>query len=186
MKKIFKLLTVAFVCIALVGCSCVKKTAKGAVEDFLNQYRNLSSNVISDMDEVIKNENLSDEQKEVYRDVLKKQYQDLKYEITSEEYDGDKAKVEAKITVYDLYKVQKEASEYMVAHSDEFNNDEGNYDNSLFMDYKLNAMQKATDTVEYTISFDVTKDDNGNYKVTDLSQASLEKIHGIYDYDTNE
>ena len=49
MKKIGKLLTVVVVLLSLVGCGCMKKTAKGAVQDYLNQYKNLSSNVINDM-----------------------------------------------------------------------------------------------------------------------------------------
>ena len=71
MKKIGKLLTVVVVLLSLVGCGCMKKTAKGAVQDYLNQYKNLSSNVINDMDTVINNENLTDNQKEKYRDILK-------------------------------------------------------------------------------------------------------------------
>ena len=64
MKKIGKLLTVVVVLLSLVGCGCMKKTAKGAVQDYLNQYKNLSSNVINDMDTVINNENLTDNQKD--------------------------------------------------------------------------------------------------------------------------
>ena len=55
------------------------------------------------MDTVIDNENLTDNQKEKYRSILKKQYQDLKYDVVSEKYDGDNATVEVKIKVYDLY-----------------------------------------------------------------------------------
>ena len=139
MKKIGKLLTVVVVLLSLVGCGCMKKTAKGAVQDYLNQYKNLSSNVINDMDTVINNENLTDNQKEKYRDILKKQYQDLKYDIVSEKYDGDNATVEVKIKVYDLKKKKK----------------------------------------------DVTKDDKGNYKVIDLSNSEIKKIHGVYNYDND-
>lgn len=183
-KKILMIVMVAIMSITLVGCSCIKKTAKGAVEDFLNQYKSLSSNVISDLDDVVDKEDLTDEQKEKYRDILKKQYKDIKYEVTSEDYDGDTANVDAKITVYDLYKVQKDANNYLTDHSSEFVDDKGTYSNKLFMDYKLDNMKKSTDTVEYTITFKVVKDDKGNYKVTDLTQNDLEKIHGIYNYDS--
>lgn len=182
MKKITKLMVMVLFIVSLVGCGCVKKTAKGAVEDFLNQYKSLSSNVLSDMDDVVDKENLTDEQKEKYRDILKKQYQDLKYKITKETYDKDVAYVTVDITVYDYYKIQKDANSYLTAHEDEFKTN-GVYDNNLFMDYKLDMMKKATDTIEYTIDFKVTKDDKDNYKVTDLSNEDLEKIHGIYNYD---
>ena len=184
MKKTCKVLLTLSICLVLVGCGCMKKTAKGAVEDYLNQYKNLSSNVISDMDSIIDDENLDDKQKEVYRDAIKRQYQDLKYSIESEKYDGDNATVEVKITVYDLYKVQKEADEYLKDNAEEFQ-ENGTYSDNLFMTYKLDKMKKATDTVEYNITFNVTKDDKGNYKVVDLSNSDLEKIHGIYNYEAD-
>ena len=53
------------------------------------------------------------------------------------------------------------------------------------MNYKLDKMKKTTDTVEYNIIFNVTKDDKGNYKVIDLSNSDLEKIHGVYNYDND-
>ena len=75
MKKVLLILVVG---LFLVGCSCSNNTAKGAVEDFLDQYRNLSASVIEDMDNVIeKEENLNEEQKDQYRDILRKQYTDL-------------------------------------------------------------------------------------------------------------
>lgn len=183
MKKFKTIALILALSVILVGCGCVKKTAKGAVEDFLNQYKNLSSSVISDMDDVVDKEKLTESQKEKYRDVLKKQYQDIKYDIVNENYDGDNATVEAKVTVYDLYKVQKDANQYLTNNDEEFRDDNGTFSNELFMDYKLDKMQKVNDTIDYTIIFNVTKDDKGNYKVTNLSQDDLEKIHGIYNYD---
>ena len=184
MKKVYKVLLVVGICLVLAGCGCMKKTAKGAVQDYLNQYKNLSSNVISSMDDVVNDENLTDSQKEKYRDILKRQYQDLKYEITSEKYDGDNATVEVKITVYDLYKVQKDANNYLTNNGDEFK-ENGVYSNDLFMNYKLDKMKKVTDTIDYNIIFNVIKDDKGNYKVNDLSNSDLEKIHGVYNYDND-
>ena len=184
MKKVYKVLLVVGICLVLAGCGCMKKTAKGAVQDYLNQYKNLSSNVISSMDDVVNDENLTDSQKEKYRDILKRQYQDLKYEIVNEKYDGDNATVEVKITVYDLYKVQKDANNYLTNSGDEFK-ENGVYSNDLFMNYKLDKMKKVTDTVEYNVTFNVTKDDKGNYKVNDLSNSDLEKIHGVYNYDND-
>ena len=180
-KKIFLIVSLLLL---VVGCGCMKKTAKGAVQDYLNQYKNLSAKVISDMDDVIDNENLTDTQKEKYRDVLKKQYQDLKYDIVSEKYDGDNATVDVKIKVDDLYKVQKDANDYLTTSGDEFK-ENGVFSNDLFMDYKLDKMKKTMDTIEYNITFNVTKDDKGNYKVSDLSNTDLEKIHGVYNYDND-
>ena len=168
--------------ITLAGCSCMQKTAKTRVEEFLDQYRNLSANVLGDLDEVVDAEaDLNEEQKEKYRDVLKKQYSDLEYEIINENYDGDTAVVETKITVYDLYKAQKDATEYLNEHSEEFYDEFNNYDLSKFLDYKLDLMQKNTDTISYTINFNVEKNEDDVWQVTEISQSDLEKIHGIYE-----
>lgn len=178
MKKVLLILVVG---LFLVGCSCSNNTAKGAVKDFLDQYRNLSASVIEDMDNVIeKEENLNEEQKDQYRDILRKQYTDLTYEIISEEYNENTAIVETKITVYNLGKVQKEANNYLNEHSEEFYDESNNYDITKFLDYKLDLMQKNTETINYTINFNVEKNEDGIWQVSDLSQDDLEKIHGIY------
>ena len=41
-------------------------------------------------------------------------------------------------------------------------------------------MQKNTETITYTIYFNVEKNDDDIWQVTELSQDDLEKIHGIY------
>lgn len=185
MKVFKKVLLVCLICVSLAGCSMMKKTAKGAVEDFLNQYKSLSSNVLEDLDKVVDDEDLTDEQKEKYRDILKRQYEELKYEVQDEEYDGDKATVKTKITVIDYYKVQKDASKYLQNNEDKFLED-GVYSNKLYMDYKLEQMDKAKDTKDYTINFKLQKNDKGNYEVIDLTNEDLEKIHGIYNYENEK
>ena len=176
-----KILLIALTLFCLSGCSCSKSTAQGAVEAFLDEYRNLSASVIGDMDDVVDSEeNLNDEQKDKYRDILRKQYTDLTYEVISEDYNEDTALVETKITVYDLGKAQENASKYLNEHSEEFYDESNNYDLSKFLDYKLDLMQKNTDTITYTINFNVEKNEDGIWQVSDVSQSDLEKIHGIY------
>ncbi len=177
MKKILLTIICAFL---LIGCMGNK--ASDAVESYLNQYRNLNDNVIGDLKDLTDSQNLNDEQKENYTKIMKKQYQDLQYEIVEEEYNGDKATVTAKITVYDLYKVQRDADSYMNSNMEEFYDDNDVYDNSLFLDYKLGKMKDNTETVSYTITFNVIKEDN-NWIVVQPSEETLEKIHGIYNYE---
>lgn len=183
MKKILLIFGVLLSALTITGCSFGNNTAKGAVEKFLDQYNNLSASVLTDLEEVITNDDFNDKQKDEYRDILKKQYSDLKYEIVEETYDGDTAVVTTKITVYDFYKVQNEASDYLTNNMDEFMNDNDAYDNSLFLDYKLKQMKNATDTVEYTIDFNVVKNEDGDWAVEQITTEDLEKIHGIYNYE---
>ena len=176
-----KILVMLISLVMVVGCSCSNDKAADAVEEYLNEYKGLSNNVLEDIDELVSNENLTDKGSETYKEVLKRQYRDLIYTIENEDYDGDTAMVTVKITVYDLYKAQKNASIYLNSHQDEFLTD-GEYDNDLYMDYKLEEMRDMNDTISYNIVFNVTKTD-GKWVVEQPSEEVLEKIHGVYNYD---
>lgn len=173
--------------IGLVGCTIgPANTPTKAVEQYLDRYVDSDDLVMNELDEYVKEkEDLKAEHKDTYKEVLKKQYSDLKYEVTDEKYDGDTAVVTVKITVYDLYKVQKEADLYLTNHSDEFKNDQGTYDSDKFMQYKLDKMKDNTNTVEYTLDVNVTKANN-KWDVDQLSNESLQKIHGIYNYENED
>ncbi len=168
----------------LTGCSLRNDTAKDATKEFLDQYKNLSASVLTGLEEVVEKESLTDSQKDIYRDILKKQYSDLSYEIVEETYENDLAYVKVKLKVYDLYKAQSEAAKYLNSNMDEFKDENNNYSDKLYLDYKLDKMKKMNDKVEYTIELTCQKNDKGKWQVNDLSQADLEKIHGIYNYDT--
>ncbi len=176
-----KFITIIICSLFLFGCSCSDMGAKNAVTDYLSQYNNLSEEVLDDLDKVSSGEEFNDKQRELYKEIIKKQYQDLKYEIVDEKYNGDQAIITAKITVYDLYKAQKDASLYMNEHVEGFYDKNNIYSNKKYLDYKLEQMKKMTDTTMYTIDFEVVKKD-GNWIVEQPSTADLEKIHGIYDY----
>lgn len=180
MKKVLSIILGLFIVLSLGGC---KDTASMAVERYLNKYNALDEDVLVDMNTIIENENLNDANRDTYESIFKKQYTDLKYEILEEEYDGDEATVKTKITVYDLYKVQNDASQYLADNPAEFNDDEGIYDVEKFIEYKLNQMKNTVDTVEYTIDFYVVKTTDG-WIVSSLSKSDLEKLHGVYNYES--
>lgn len=183
MKKI-KVLLIIFSLLLLVGCSCaMENTPKAKVESYLKSYQNLDDDILAQLDQSSELSEYSDNQKTKYKDVLKKQYQDLKYVIKEEVINGDDATVTAEVTVYDLYKVQQNAALYQTNNPDNFLDTAGVYDKSLFLDYKLEQMKKVTDTVSYTISFTLTKADN-KWKINDITNDMLQKIHGIYNYET--
>lgn len=178
-----KVLLVFLMMFMVVGCSCsMSGTPKKAVEELLNKYKTNDEDVITELNSYVSEQSLTDDQKEKYTDILKKQYTDLKYEITDEAIDGDSATVTAKITVYDLYKVQKDAETHLSTNKEEFNDENDVYDKTLFIDYKLDKMKSNTDVVDYTITFTLTKIDD-KWQVDQLDDASLEKIHGIYNYE---
>lgn len=177
-----KLLVIFIILLSLTGCG--GNTAKGAVESYLKKYRNLDSEVLVDLEKLIDEENLSNKQQEKYRDVLKKQYKDLSYEVIEEEYANDISYVTVKISVYDLYKAQSDASNYLSNNPEKFYNENNEYDVNMYLDYKLDEMKDTTDRVEYKVTFTVIKEDD-KYVVEQPTDETLEKIHGIYNYEMN-
>ena len=176
-----KILLIVITILTLAGCG--GNTAKSAVESYLMQYRNLDSEVLVDLENIINLENLTNKQEEKYRDVLKKQYKDLSYKIIEEEYDDEISYVTVKLEVYDLYKAQNDASIYLTNNHEVFYNENNEYDVNKYIDYKLDKMKDVIDKIEYTVVFTVTKEDD-EYVVEQPTEETLEKIHGIYNYET--
>ncbi len=174
MKKFIAIVIILF---GLTGC--LNSTPKSAVESYLKKYKSLDSEVLRDLEDIIDEENLTDDQEEVYRSIMKKQYQDLDYEIIEEEYDNDISYVTVKVTVYDLYTVQNDASVYLTNNPDKFNDENGAYDVSKFIDYKLDVMKNTTGRITYTIVFTVSKEDD-KYTISQPTESDLDKIHGVY------
>lgn len=182
MKKIFCFLA-AFV--FLTGCSCengkLLNTPTKKVEMFLANYQTLDADVLKQLDDVIDREDtFNDTQKDKYRDIMKKHYENLTYEIKDEKIDGDTATVTAEIEVTDYSKIMKDAEQYKKDHEEEFYNNE-EYDESLFIDYRLEQLKEAKEKVKYTIDFTLTKIED-EWKLDALTQEQENKIHGLYQY----
>lgn len=181
MRKMIYIVFMVVLLFFVVGCG-MEQNAKDVAIEYMELYRTKDERIIQELDEYVDNEDLSDSQKEKYRDILEKEYSTLMYQVTNERYEGNTAFITMEITVIDLYKAQKEAANYFNENSEEFNDEEGEYDRSLYTDYKLDLMSKETDTITYTIDVKVEKEDDV-WKVVQLSNESLEKIHGIYNYE---
>ena len=176
MKKILSLIILLIV---LSGCG--SNTARMSVENYLKKYKTLDSEVLVDMEGVIAKEDLTKDQEEKYRNILKKQYKDLTYEVISEEYDDEVSYVTVKINVYDLYQAQSDALVYLENNKEEFYTN-GEYDLEKYVNYKLDKMLKKNDRIDYTLVFTVTKENN-EYIVSELGTDEIKKIHGIYNYE---
>ena len=146
MKKIL----IIFLTFILLLTGCSKDQAANAVRHYLDKFNNHDGEVLKELDKLIASENLTEDQAKVYKEIMKKQYTDLKYVIVDEKYNGDEAVVIAKITVYDLYGVQKEADSYLETHQSEFLDSEKKFDHNLFLDYKLEQMKRVNKKVDYT------------------------------------
>lgn len=179
MKKFLLIIMTLFL---LVGCETVMNNPTKRVETFLNKYQTMDSEVLKQLDETLSNDvNLTESQKKDYKDLMKKQYQNLTYTIKDEEVNGDKATVKVEIEVYDFNKAMTKADDYLSENQDEFTDENNNIDNEKFMDYKIKEMKNVNDKVKYTIDFTLTKNNN-KWQLDDIDEITRQKIHGIYNY----
>jgi len=182
MKKIVLLLSIVLI---MTGCSIGKdmsNTPTKRVEEYLNNYQTLDSNVITKIDSIVSNEELyNEDQKDTYKGILKKHYQDLNYTIKEETVNGDKATVETEIEVNDYTKALKDAQTYRTTNQSEFLDDNGVFDDKKYADYKLDLLKSSKERVKYTIYFSLTKT-NDEWVLDDLTDTEEDKILGIYEY----
>ena len=55
------------------------------------------------------------------------------------------------------------------------------YNESKFLSYQLDELEKEKERVKYTLTFSLTKQD-GKWEINDLTEAMEDKINGIYIY----
>lgn len=180
-KKIFSLILICCTLLLVTGCG-EKMTPSQAVDDYLQRYITLDDTIMDQLNDYVSDEDLTEEQKSVYKEVLRNQYTSLTYTIKNEDIQDDIAYVTVNINVKDLYKVQKDSLNYYEEHKEEFNDENGVYDKVSYLTYKLNQMKNATETINYEIKIKVVEN-NGDWDVSQLSNEDLEKLHGIYNYE---
>ena len=181
MKKI--LISFALL-ILLTGCDVGNKldnTPTKKVENFLNKYQTLDDDVLDSLDLVVAEEDLfNTEQRDKYREIMKTNYQKMSYKIKEEEVDGVDAIVTVEIEVIDYSKVMSEAENYRLENEKEFMID-GVYDESRFVDYRLDRLKEAKEKVKYTLDLTLTKIDE-DWILDDLTKENEAKLNGVYNY----
>ena len=165
MKKIMSLFIFISI-IIITGCS-LGHTPTSKVDELMGKYQRLDTQVKEEIKEVIASNNISEDYQERYKNVLEKQYCNLTYEIKDETIDGNTAIVKTQIKVLDYKKALQEVNRDTLT-------DEEYYEQSL------EALEKAKDQVTYTIDFTLTKDEEGNWQLDELSEVNKKKIQGTY------
>ena len=132
MRKFIYFITIIFL---ITGCSIsLNNTPTKQVELMLADYQTLNKRVLDDLDDVIEdNVDLVGTQKEEYRQLMKKHYKDIIYDVKEERINGDEAVVSTEIDVLDYTKALSKANTYLQAHPEEFTDSNGNYDNEKFV-----------------------------------------------------
>lgn len=179
-KNIYLALSILF--LSVIGCTNLSNTPTKKAEEFLKNYQTLDNSVLTDLNEVVDNDTtLNESQKTMYKDIMKKHYQNLTYEIKEETVDGDEAIVTVEISVTDFKRVLDEANNYLNNNKDEFNDESGNFSTVKFNEYKLNQLKDAKEKVRYTIELRLTRV-NDMWTVDSLDEVTFDKINGIYNY----
>ena len=177
-----KILISIVVLITLTACSLgnMENTPTQKVEQFLNKYQTLDEAVLNDLDTTLSlDSNLSENDKENYKEFMKKHYQDLEYEIKDETIDGDNATVEVAITVRDYTKAVSKADGYKSENKENFTDENGTYDPTLFSSYRLDELKKVTEKTTYTLNLTLVKQE-GKWVLNQLTDEDLNKINGLY------
>lgn len=177
MKKIITLLSI----IILTGCTTldISNTPTKKVEEFLNKYQILDEEILNELDNVIEEKTkLNSENKEEYRELIKKQYKDMQYTIKEETIDGDEAKVTAQIIVKDFTKIINDAENYKRENMKEFY-ENNTYNDNLYKKYLLDKLKDAKDRVTYTLDFTLKKE-NKKWTLDPITEEIEDKILGIY------
>lgn len=179
MKKIL----IALIGILLfTGCTDMMNTPTKRVEEFLGKYQTMDKEVLEQLEDVLEKEDtMSDDQKKDYRDLMKKQYQNLFYKIKDETVDGDTATVEVEIEVYDYHTAIEKAEKYLEEHKDEFLASDKTVDHKKYMDYKIKQIKDQKEKIKYTLNFTLTKKEK-EWKLDDISEMERMKLHGLYNY----
>ncbi|MBR1385687.1 MAG: hypothetical protein IJ568_02530 [Bacilli bacterium] len=176
MKKLFEVFLFILI---LVGCT--KEMPNTKVEEFFSKYQQLDEEVLKELEFSMELNPLNEQQKNLYRDLMRRQYKDLEYTIKKEVINQEDATVTVEIEVYDYSIAVKEADEFFQKNQNYFINEENKVDENKYIDYKLELMKDIKDRIKYTIDLKVKRSDK-SWIVENLNQMDREKIHGLFTY----
>ena len=165
MKKFLLRMLTVILLIALVGCE-LSNNPTSKTEEYLSKYQMLDDDINISYTDITGDMDVSAEQQKKYEDLIKKQYQNLSYEIKEEKIDGDEATITTEIQVTDYKKVV-----------DKYNRSA--YSSFEYHDLLLEALEQATESITYTIDFKVVKDQYGNWSMKDLGTEDSQKLLGM-------
>ena len=155
MKKIILLIILLFITACTLNNNPTSKT-----EELLGKYQGLDRSIKYNYT-YFTNENNTN--KEEYIELIKKQYQNLTYEIKEEKIDGNIATVTTQIEVTDYKK-----------NLDKYKKEE------ITEKELIDNLNKEKNKVNYTIDFTIKKEKNGNWKLENLNEEQKQKLLGIY------
>ncbi len=185
-KKVCAIIGVAVVVILLVVGICLfvkgrvtASSPKGMAEEYLEKYVKLDDSIVSNITYEF-NDKLTAEQEQFYTSVIKRQYEKLSYSVSDCVEEEKEANVTVMITVTDLKSAYDQADAYVESHRNKYEDKDGNFDTTKAVNYKLDQVEKASETISYSINIQFFKDDLGKWVMQNLSDADLKKLSGTF------
>ena len=151
-----------FVVLILVGCS-LSNNPTSRVEELLGKYQRVDKDIIIDTTSLTTGV-VNDDLNSRYEKLIEKQYKNMSYEIKDEKIDGDTAVITTEVKVMDFKSVYQKYS----------NNNNG-YDETI-----IDELENVKDKITYTIDFNLTRDEDGEWNVEGLTTEQTSKLLGIY------
>lgn len=183
MNKNIIIVVAVFLLLSLSGCKEMMNTPIKKTEEFLSKYQSLDKKVVTELENVTNNttfDSMNEENKKIYVKVMKRQYENLVYDIKEEKIDGKVAEVSVAITVFDYAKSLNESNNYISSHESEFMTN-----NSLDIDkinkYKLDKMLQAKEKINYFLNLHLTNIE-GNWSFDGITDIERKKIQGLYEF----
>lgn len=176
-----KILLIVCAVLLFTGCSCSlnDNSPEEAVNTFFEKYRSKDDNIITQLLDTIKNEELNDDDKDRYQKLMEKQYDSFSYVIKDIEEKKDSATATVELTVLNYRSAVLKAEEELNKTPEKFNDDKGNFSKEKYTSYKIDKMEEVTETTTHTIELNLTKK-NGMWKVEQLTNDDISKLHGLY------
>ena len=159
--------------ILIMGCSMIDKSPTKAVSSFFQKYQNLDTTILKDLDTMIENTSeMNRKQKEEYKSLFIRQYQNLSYKIKKEEMSTNKKEsdVEVEIEVLNYQEAKVRAKQKVIENNEE------NY-----IDLQLQEMKQTTSKIKYDLTIHL-ENRKGNWIIRNLTEEDIKKIHGIFEY----
>ncbi|MBO5414356.1 MAG: hypothetical protein J6A17_01880 [Bacilli bacterium] len=191
--KLNKIFIVFLGLFLLVGCTATDNTPSSKVEEFMEKYQRLDDEVLTQLDLTLDSDTeMNADQKKDYRSLMEKQYQNLSYKITDEKVEDDTATVDVEIEVFDYQTSITKSKEYYESHPEEFKTTEGTDNNATssdddndtdlknYIEYKIKEMKNVTDKATYTMTFNLTKNEDDEWVLDDITDTDRQKLHGLY------
>ena len=148
MKKLLILLL-----LLLMGCS-LSNTPTSKIEELLNKYQSLNKEIEIDTNIINNNREYENEIKEI----IKKQYKNMSYEIKDEEIDGKTATVVVEIEVYNYKDI---------------------LDREVETNKIIKELKETKNKITYTIEFKLFKEKD-NWIIEELTDEQNNKLLGIF------